>query len=116
MFDFGKRLKLLRKKSGITQKQLSNSIGVTERAIVAYESGKMKPNFDAINSLADTFSVSADYLLGRTDTPNSTCTPVVANSSVIEEIRRSAIAEVDRQIALKFPYARTNVAAAMQGA
>lgn len=104
---------MLRKKNGITQKQLSNSIGVTERAIVAYESGKMKPNFDAINSLADTFSVSADYLLGRTDTPNSNVTPVTVDSSIIEEIRRSAIAELDKQIALKFPRARTNFVATM---
>ena len=68
--DFSKRLKSLRKSNGITQKQLSTSIGVTERAIVAYESGKMKPAFDAINSLADYFDVSTDYLLGRTDNKN----------------------------------------------
>ena len=69
MFDFAERLKLLRKENGVTQKQLAESIGVTERAVRSYESGKMKPAFDAINSLADTFDVSADYLLGRTDTP-----------------------------------------------
>ena len=68
--DFSKRLKSLRKSNGITQKQLSTSIGVTERAIVAYESGKMKPAFDAINALADYFDVSTDYLLGRTDNKN----------------------------------------------
>ena len=69
MFDFAERLKLLRKENGVTQKQLADSIGVTERAVRSYESGKMKPAFDAINSLADTFRVSADYLLGRSDNP-----------------------------------------------
>ena len=113
MFDFGERLRSLRKENGITQKQLSTSIGVTERAIVAYETGKMKPNFDALNSLADTFGVSADYLLGRTDTPNFTSPNFTVDSSVIEEIRRAAVAEVDKQIALKFPRPQTNFAAAM---
>ena len=70
MFEFAARLKTLRKNKGVTQKQLSVSINVTERAVVAYESGKMKPSFDAINSLADYFDVSTDYLLGRTDNPN----------------------------------------------
>lgn len=69
MFDFAERLKLLRKENGVTQKQLADSIGVTERAVRSYESGKMKPAFDAINSLADTFDVSADYLLGRSNVP-----------------------------------------------
>ena len=70
MFEFAERLKALRKNKGVTQKQLSVSLNVTERAVVAYESGKMKPSFDAINSLADYFDVSTDYLLGRTDNPN----------------------------------------------
>ena len=108
MFDFSERLRSLRKKNGITQKQLSSSMGVTERTIVAYETGKMKPNFDALNSLADVFNVSTDYLLGRTDVPNSAVSKITIDSSVIEEIRRAAVAEVDKQIALKFPHARTN--------
>ena len=70
MFDFAERLKALRKNKGVTQKQLSTSINVTERAVVAYESGKSKPAFDVINSLADYFDVSTDYLLGRTDNKN----------------------------------------------
>ena len=110
MFDFGTRLRSLRKTRGITQKQLSNSIGVTERAVVAYESGKMKPNFDAINSLADTFGVSTDYLLGRTDTPNSNIEPLAADEETIKEIRQAAIAELDKQIALKFPRYGMNLA------
>lgn len=67
---FSERLKELRKSKGITQKQLSNAIGVTERAIVGYESGKMKPAFDAINSLADFFGTSTDYLIGRDEGQN----------------------------------------------
>lgn len=102
MFDFGKRLRSLRKRKGITQKQLSNAIGVTERAIVAYESGKMKPNFDTINSLADTFAVSADYLLGRTDTPNVTSEVAPVDYSTLEEIRKSIYEEVDKKITEKF--------------
>ena len=70
MFEFAERLRTLRKNKGVTQKQLSVSINVTERAVVGYESGKMKPSFDAIIALADYFNVSTDYLLGRTNNPN----------------------------------------------
>ena len=69
MFDFGQRLKQVRRENGLTQKQVAERIGATERGIRRYEAGDIKPGFDAINSLADTFNVSADYLLGRTDTP-----------------------------------------------
>ena len=69
MYNFAERLKLLRKENRLTQKQVAERIRATERAVRRYEAGDIKPGFDAINSLADTFNVSADYLLGRSDNP-----------------------------------------------
>lgn len=69
MFDFGERLKEVRKQNGLTQKQLAERIGSDERGIRRYESGVIKPGLDVILSILDNIDVDANYLLGRTDTP-----------------------------------------------
>lgn len=69
MFNFGSHLKQLRTIKNITQKELAEAIGASERGIQNYELGARKPNYDALISLADYFGVSVDYLLGRTDKP-----------------------------------------------
>lgn len=71
MFNFGQRLRDVRKENHLTQKQLAEKIGVTERNLRHYELGTMKPGLDVIISILDNTNVSADYLLGRTDTPHS---------------------------------------------
>ena len=70
MPSFPDRLKELRKIKGVTQKQVAESIGISERNYQNLEHGKYNPNHDNIIKLADYFEVSADYLLGRSDNPN----------------------------------------------
>ena len=72
MFQFGARLKEIRQHKHLTQRQLANIIGVTERGVQRYESGERKPTFDVLIAILDNIDdISADYLLGRTDNPNS---------------------------------------------
>lgn len=67
MVAFAERLKELRKAKGITQKALGELVGSSESGIQSYELENRKPTLDVINSLADFFGVTTDYLLGRTD-------------------------------------------------
>ena len=67
MLDFGKRLKQIRKEHNLTQKQLADLIGATERSIQNYEAGDRKPTFDVILIILDKVDVDDDYLLGRVD-------------------------------------------------
>ena len=69
MYVFDQRLKALRKEKGITQKQLAEAIGLTERGLQGYEIKDRKPGYDALIALADYFDVSLDYLVGRSDIP-----------------------------------------------
>lgn len=69
MNDFAKRLRIIRKKKGLTQKQLAVEVGASERGIQRYEIGERNPAFDQLIALADYFDVSIDYLVGRTDKP-----------------------------------------------
>lgn len=64
------RIKELRILKEISQRELSQIIGVTQQAIAKWETGKAEPDSATIIRLADFFGVSIDYLLGRTNIPN----------------------------------------------
>ena len=44
MNDFAKRLRIIRKKKGLTQKQLAVEVGASERGIQSYEIGERNPS------------------------------------------------------------------------
>ncbi len=68
MINFGRKVKLLRKERGLTQKQLADMVGVAVSAISAYEAGNRYPTYSGLVSLARIFHVSTDYLLGIANT------------------------------------------------
>lgn len=61
---FGKRLFALRKMRGLTQVQLAEALGTTQRVISYYETEAELPPSAAIISLARVLEVSTDELLG----------------------------------------------------
>lgn len=69
MMAFCEKLKLLRqaKLPPITQTDLANAIGVTQRKISFMETGTTEPSLKDIVSLCRFFNVSADYLLELPD-------------------------------------------------
>ena len=60
------RIKDLREDSDISQKQLADVLGISQRAYSHYENGTRKIPLDILLSLADYYNCSTDYLLGRT--------------------------------------------------
>jgi transcriptional regulator with XRE-family HTH domain len=65
---FGKRLAQLRKARGITQKELGEAIGVSNRVIAYYEKETNYPPAHLIVPLARALKVTTDELLGMTET------------------------------------------------
>ena len=65
------QLKILRLSHKLTQQEVANILGVDRTTYVKYETGKSEPTFETLVRLADYFGVSTDYLLGRTDNPNT---------------------------------------------
>ena len=53
----------LRKKSGLSQEQLAEQLGVSRQAISKWESGQSTPDIDKIVLLSEFFRISTDYLL-----------------------------------------------------
>ena len=56
-----------RKEKGLTQAELGKYFNLSKQTISSYENGGSSPDKDTLQRLADFFSVSVDYLLGRTD-------------------------------------------------
>lgn len=60
---FGKKLKFLRERNGLTQEQLANKFNLLKSSISMYENNVRLPNVEIIKDLANYFNVSIDYLL-----------------------------------------------------
>ncbi len=65
MILFGKRLKELRKKLGLTQQELGNKINVTKVSVCCYENGTRTPSLETLLDIANLFNVQLDYLIGN---------------------------------------------------
>lgn len=63
---FPRMLTLLRKERGISQKQASEALEVSQALLSHYEKGIRECGLDFVVRAADFYHVSCDYLLGRT--------------------------------------------------
>lgn len=61
------RLKELRKKAGITQKQLAEELHVAQNTVCNWENGVRQIDMEYLQQIAEYFNVSTDYILGRED-------------------------------------------------
>lgn len=68
--SFGDRLRKLRLESNMTQESLSKKLNVSRATVGRYETDERFPDKNLLKKIADTFEVSIDYLLGRTDNRN----------------------------------------------
>ena len=62
--SIGVRIRQLRIKQNLTQKELADKIGITASTVTKYENGSLEPNISCIKSLYKLFNVTTDYLLG----------------------------------------------------
>ncbi|MBP3685280.1 MAG: helix-turn-helix transcriptional regulator [Oscillospiraceae bacterium] len=58
-------LKQLRKKHGISQKQLAAEVGVSQQSINKYENHNIEPDIATLKRIADYFQTSVDHLIGH---------------------------------------------------
>lgn len=86
----------IRKRRGVSQKELGESVHVSQTSISQWETGKTYPDVNTLVKLADFYGTSTDYLLGRTqnplsmipgDTPYVECTPF--ERSLLESYRKA---------------------------
>ena len=64
----GDRIKTIRKKAGLTQRELAKKLGKSERMVRRYENGTIDFPYSVLRDIADALDVSVVALL--TDTGN----------------------------------------------
>lgn len=62
---FGEQLSALRIENNLSRVQLAEQLNVSVRLISYWENGQRECDFNMLIKIADLFSVSIDYLLGR---------------------------------------------------
>lgn len=62
---FSEQLAALRIETDLSRAQLAQKLNVSVRLISYWENGQRECDFDMLIKIADLFSVSLDYLLGR---------------------------------------------------
>ena len=62
---FSVNLRELRKEKKLSQGQLGDAVGMTQRKISYMESGKIEPSLSGLWIFSDYFCVSIDFLVGK---------------------------------------------------
>lgn len=61
----GQNIRKLRQERGLCQEELGRRVGASKQSVSNWENENIMPSIDLLVRLADYFSVSTDYLLGR---------------------------------------------------
>ncbi|WP_161979579.1 helix-turn-helix domain-containing protein [Streptococcus sp. S784/96/1] len=69
---FQERLKDLRIKAGLTQKQVAEHFNIKQPTYAQWENGRTKPKEATLKKFAQYFNVSIDYLTGKSDIKDAT--------------------------------------------
>ena len=64
IFDFGYRLRELRKSKNLTQTQVAKRLNLSKTTISGYENNIKTPSLDVLVKLSILYDVSSDYILG----------------------------------------------------
>jgi len=65
---YGKKLKILRKRKGMSQKELTKKLNLNRSTYARYETSTTQPDYDTLKILAKFHNVSIDYILDHNTT------------------------------------------------
>lgn len=91
--NLNENIKKLRMERGLNQVEFARKMSVTKQCVSNWENDNVVPSVEMLMRLADFFSVSTDYLLGRTeqrvlDVGNLDDTTVAHLSLLIDDLKR----------------------------
>lgn len=94
---FGERLALVRKRKKVSQDELAKAIGVHAPVIGRYERNEVKPSIEVATKIAQTLSVSLDYLVGFSDQEldNSITQKIIDIQSLNDEDKNTIMKTID---------------------
>lgn len=89
----------LRKEKGITQKQLADNLGVTDKAVSRWETGKNYPDIELLEQIAQFFDVTVSELLEGKRIPKENLADISGNQ-VVEQIRNNKKSKKKYQVTI----------------
>lgn len=97
---FGRRLTTIRKSRGLTQAELGEEVGVSNRVIAYYEQDDAQPPGPLLADLAKALQVSTDELLGIESFKEKTPPRVARLRKRLRQVEK--LPKADQQAVLKF--------------
>ena len=68
--QFNERIKSLRERENLTQKEMADILAISKSTYVKYERGEREPRYGTLVALSQYFDVTTDYILGKSDEEN----------------------------------------------
>ena len=84
---FPETLSVLRRERNISQRTAAAALHISQALLSHYENGAREPGLDFVRRACDYYGVTADYLLGRSENPDSTASAAAAARSFLADLR-----------------------------
>ena len=84
---FPETLSVLRHERNISQRTAAAALNISQALLSHYENGAREPGLDFVRRACDYYGVSADYLLCRSDNPDSTASAAAAARAFLANLR-----------------------------
>ena len=102
------KITLLRKKSGMSQEELADKLGVSRQSISKWESAQSTPDLKRILAMSELFGVSTDILLkDEEELPDTTLPVAVVEQSGVPAASTQALRQVSMEEATEYMKAKT---------
>ena len=101
---FGDRLAASRQQAGLSQEEVAAKLGVTQRVITYWERDHAALHPEQFAALADLLGVTADYLVGRSETKKRGSGPTGKAKRLFEEISRLPRSQQEKLFAILEPF------------
>ena len=85
--SFPETLSALRREKNINQRTAAAELGISQALLSHYENGAREPGLSFVCRACDYYGVSADYLLCRSENPDSTASAAAAARAFLANLR-----------------------------
>lgn len=85
--QFGTIIKKLREKQGLSQEELGDIVGVSDKTVSSWEINRTEPKMGIVQQLADYFNVTTDYLIKGEESSSTNELKKIDNLFEIDKIK-----------------------------
>ena len=84
---FSKNMSKLRKARGLSQRTAAAELGISQALLSHYENGAREPGLPFLRRACQYYGVSADYMLGLSDSPSGAARDDETLAEIVRQLR-----------------------------